>query len=249
MAAMGCGRRQGVLAALIWALVAGTGCGKRDVVVELVFPSKALAGATSFIEVELWQQTSSVDHCPRLRLDEQPTEQLASIYRKGVSFPFERGELAIGSLVDATCSVVVVAWNRATRRERFLRGCAQLAAGAKGTTVRVELAELRGCCRPNDDSCAKQTTIACYDAPEHTAGKGACKQGTSECLGLYFTSCVGQVLPQAETCNGLDDDCDGLVDNAPGCGTRPADSAAPPDAVPADGAPTDGARGEKPGKH
>jgi hypothetical protein len=37
--------------------------------------------------------------------------------------------------------------------------------------------------------------------------------------GSGYGTCVGQVLPQTETCNGMDDDCDGMIDEGnPGGG-------------------------------
>lgn len=42
---------------------------------------------------------------------------------------------------------------------------------------------------------------------------GACRAGLETCVaGSWTGSCSGQVLPTAETCNNVDDDCDGLID-------------------------------------
>ncbi len=46
---------------------------------------------------------------------------------------------------------------------------------------------------------------------------GACKAGTTQCMNGAII-CAGGVLPSAEVCNGIDDDCDGVVDNAASCG-------------------------------
>ena len=48
--------------------------------------------------------------------------------------------------------------------------------------------------------------------------EGACEAGTLTCTGGVLL-CGGGVLPRGEICNGLDDDCDGMVDeNNPGGG-------------------------------
>ncbi len=41
---------------------------------------------------------------------------------------------------------------------------------------------------------------------------GECVAGTTECRAGTL-ECVGEVLPQPETCNGADDDCDGVIDD------------------------------------
>jgi len=42
--------------------------------------------------------------------------------------------------------------------------------------------------------------------------QGICKSGTLECNMGVVGACTGQVTPGVETCNGVDDDCDGTVD-------------------------------------
>jgi hypothetical protein len=54
----------------------------------------------------------------------------------------------------------------------------------------------------------------CYAGPEASLGRGACRAGRMMCnddgtLG----ECTGEVQPSAESCNSIDDDCDGIVDN------------------------------------
>ncbi len=64
--------------------------------------------------------------------------------------------------------------------------------------------------------------IACADAgrPCETAGQGVCALGRTVCVGGR-TECSPLFEPGEERCNGLDDDCDGLVDESPEAGGTP----------------------------
>jgi hypothetical protein len=98
------------------------------------------------------------------------------------------------------------------------------------------------CCFPSPELCDGQDNDcsgyaddgiapkSCYDGPEGTAEVGICRSGQSYCLlGGQFGSCVGQILPEVEACNGLDENCNGSIDegltdsdpnNCGGCGTK-----------------------------
>jgi hypothetical protein len=63
----------------------------------------------------------------------------------------------------------------------------------------------------------------CYSGPPGTENVGACKVGSEECNdeGSAFGPCIGAVLPGVEvpTPDGetpVDEDCDGMTDEAPG---------------------------------
>ncbi len=61
-----------------------------------------------------------------------------------------------------------------------------------------------------------------YTGPKGTLGKGICKAGRKLCRnGKWDSYCTGEVHPKTETCNGLDDDCDGIIDNAKSGSTAP----------------------------
>jgi Putative metal-binding motif len=62
--------------------------------------------------------------------------------------------------------------------------------------------------------CIKGEMQPCYEGDPATANVGVCLVGTQECdTSGMFGSCTGQVLPGVEMCNGVDDDCNGNVDD------------------------------------
>ena len=62
--------------------------------------------------------------------------------------------------------------------------------------------------------CVPGTQSPCYDGPAGTENVGVCHGGVRTCLDSdHVGRCAGQIQPVDETCNGLDDDCDGTVDD------------------------------------
>ena len=57
--------------------------------------------------------------------------------------------------------------------------------------------------------------LACWTGPTQaiTDGSTSCKKGEQYCVNGQWGPCNGQTLPDVETCNDRDDDCDGVVDN------------------------------------
>ena len=62
-------------------------------------------------------------------------------------------------------------------------------------------------------NCIHGTKESCYTGASGTQGVGGCKAGKRTCkMGMWGTSCEGEVTPMAETCDNKDNDCDGKTD-------------------------------------
>src|SRR5262249_51799896 len=73
-------------------------------------------------------------------------------------------------------------------------------------------------CRPGDSQ-------TCFDGPREQLGIGQCHAGMQVCMGgIEFGSwgpCAGQRKRLPETCDAIDNDCDGAVDNGIACDCTP----------------------------
>ncbi len=61
-----------------------------------------------------------------------------------------------------------------------------------------------------DGATDEEAFVACYGGPEGTRDVGLCRGGRRECA--PDAPCEGEVTPEPEACNTLDDDCDGRAD-------------------------------------
>jgi hypothetical protein len=76
-------------------------------------------------------------------------------------------------------------------------------------------ADLEGC--PCSSPGAQR---GCYTGPPATRNVGLCVDGKQTCGGgelAVWSACTGSDLPGAEACDGMDNDCDGTVDNGCSC--------------------------------
>jgi len=70
----------------------------------------------------------------------------------------------------------------------------------------------------NDCDGSVDENCPCSEGENRTCGfdKGICKAGVQICSNGKWSECTNAVLPGIEICNGLDDDCDGIIDNIGG---------------------------------
>ncbi|MHC4837733.1 MAG: MopE-related protein [Planctomycetota bacterium] len=68
-----------------------------------------------------------------------------------------------------------------------------------------------------DCGCEAGAVRPCYNGPAGTEGVGLCRAGEQRCgEALTWGPCDGEVRPDAEVCNGRDDDCNGEDDDGLG---------------------------------
>lgn len=108
--------------------------------------------------------------------------------------------------------------------ERGTRTCEEGRWGAclGGTQPEAEA------CNGFDDDCDGTVDEGCPCSTGETQpcglSEGECEPGTQNCEDGMWSECAGAVGPSDETCNGLDDDCDGVADNDTIDGGMPCDT-------------------------
>jgi hypothetical protein len=73
-----------------------------------------------------------------------------------------------------------------------------------------------------DEGCTCNSGVPCYTgSPASTQSQNPCHAGTQSCSDATHGECMNEVTPSPETCanQGVDNDCDGKVDNVPMVGT------------------------------
>ena len=70
--------------------------------------------------------------------------------------------------------------------------------------------------------CPVGSRKSCYGGSRGTRGRGICSDGTQGCSAGRWGACVGERFPELELPDGLDNDCDGEIDEGLPCATAGA---------------------------
>lgn len=70
-------------------------------------------------------------------------------------------------------------------------------------------------------TCTAGAVQPCFLGPPGHRGRGACVDGSQTCIEAgefdFWGPCVGGIRPQPETCDSVDNDCNGCADDNPAC--------------------------------
>ena len=117
-----------------------------------------------------------------------------------------------GTITGTCASFVLTTWYQDADNDGYYIS-SQLSCSSPGLGWHIAPVSGSGDCDDNNASVYPGTTRGCYTGPPGTAGIGACHTGTQTCQGNgTWSACGGQLTPVPEICNGIDDNCNGLID-------------------------------------
>jgi len=108
---------------------------------------------------------------------------------------------------------------------RTIENCCKSASDcADAFACTRDACESNRCVHAGIEGCCEAGMVEnCYTGPSGTKDIGVCKGGTHVCASdnKYPATCDGEVVPSSEICDGLDNDCNGKIDdNIAGLGSE-----------------------------